>query len=167
MTHDVPIHVHNPDPPRQRLRPSWPDALREKVQALWEHHSAAEIASILWEQDRVAFSRNSIISIIHRMSAGTPARPRKTNRVMPGPNPVRLLARKQRAEHLTVVPFRAEDFTAANVHGIADLQDHHCRFICNDDLSAPIYCGLPRVEGSHFWFCSDHLQTCTATREAR
>jgi hypothetical protein len=61
---------------------------------------------------------------------------------------------------LAVVAFRPEDFTDANVHGLENLEPHHCRFICNDDMSAPVYCGLPMLANSTFSFCAGHHAIC-------
>ncbi|WP_029581977.1 GcrA family cell cycle regulator [Bradyrhizobium sp. URHD0069] len=62
---------------------------------------------------------------------------------------------------LKIVAFRPEDFRSANVHGVDALESHHCRFICNDDMSAPVFCGLPMLTNSKFSFCAGHHIICT------
>lgn len=35
-----------------------------------------------------------------------------------------------------------------HVHGIQNLEDHHCRFIINTDLANPIFCGRRADRGT-------------------
>jgi hypothetical protein len=55
---------------------------------------------------------------------------------------------------LAVVAFKPEDFTDANVHGLENLEPHHCRWIIGDDTRNPTFCGLHILDGSSY--CSGH-----------
>lgn len=61
---------------------------------------------------------------------------------------------KPTAPKLAVVAFNPDDFIGERVHGIVNLKAHHCRFMCNDDVSEPVWCGLPVVKGTSW--CSGH-----------
>jgi hypothetical protein len=45
----------------------WTEELIAKISLLWQTNSASEIASILWKQDRVAFTRNAVVGKLHRL----------------------------------------------------------------------------------------------------
>jgi hypothetical protein len=63
---------------------------------------------------------------------------------------------------LVVVETKPEDFPGARVHGVDALERHHCRFICNDDMSEPVYCGMPIMANSRFSYCAGHHRVCVA-----
>lgn len=78
------------------------------------------------------------------------------------PKPAReRVARPTLAPALAVVAINPDDFKDARVHGMEALEPHHCRFICNDDLREPIYCGLPILARSKFSWCSHHHAVLT------
>jgi hypothetical protein len=52
------------------------------------------------------------------------------------------------------------EFPEARVFGLENLQKGQCRYICNDDMRAPVYCGLPILATSRFSFCSAHNRIC-------
>jgi hypothetical protein len=55
--------------------------------------------------------------------------------------------------------FYAEDVSVTNVHGIGALESHHCRFIINTDMAAPIYCGAV-IAHDRFSWCQKHFERC-------
>lgn len=81
-----------------------------------------------------------------RMAAGQPYRPQQ--------RPIK--------PTLVVVDAKPEGFPDARVTGIDALEPHHCRFICNDDVSEPVYCGLPIMANSRFSYCAGHHRICVA-----
>lgn len=75
-----------------------------------------------------------------RLDAGLPANP-----------DWKRAAQRRRDPGLKVV-FRAEEVAAANVHGIVNLEDHHCRFMTNDDCANPVFCGGQVAAGKSWRF---------------
>jgi hypothetical protein len=96
-------------------------------------------------------------------NARTKREKRAAERAARGETPkTRQQRRAPAAPILAIVEVRPEDFPEARVVGIDALQPHHCRFICNDDMATPVYCGLPILSNSsRFSFCAGHHARCT------
>jgi hypothetical protein len=82
-------------------------------------------------------------------------------------DPDRPLNQPRKVQPFSVVAFRPEEFADANVHGVANLEEHHCRFICNESISEPVYCGLPMLADSSFSFCAGHHEICSLPERVR
>lgn len=55
-------------------------------------------------------------------------------------------------------------FQIVGIVGIDALESHHCRFIANDDMSEPLYCGHTVENGS---YCSHHRAIVFLPRDDR
>lgn len=177
MTHQVAVHTHDPDPPR--FVETWTE---EQVSLLRLFHSQGmhrgAMADEINRRTGSKFTRSAVCGKIDRLyPAAKPikteeekaatkaarearynearrerrAQQRATFRPRPGPAPI-----------LTVVQTNPDDHPEARVYGIDALERHHCRFICNDDVSEPVYCGLPIMANSRFSYCAGHHRICVA-----
>lgn len=188
MTHQVAVHTHDPDPP-PLIDNDWTD---ERVTILVrmreEGVKRGAIADAINKETGSKFTRSAICGKIDRLFPA--AKPIKT----PEERAATLKARREReaakkrarrAEareaagmapkpqqtpvqpQLVLVENKPEEFPEARVHGIDALERHHCRFICNDDMSAPVYYGLPILANSRLSYCAGHHQICVAPPKAQ
>lgn len=132
MTHDAAIFTHPTDPPASR---EWTDEHVGQLKAMLAQECGyGEIGDVLNR------SKGSIASLVKRLGIELPPN-YQTKQMMKGRGWTGQSTGRTLVAPALTVAYRAEDFTDANVHGIANLEDHHCRFICNDDFSSPVYCG--------------------------
>lgn len=138
----------------------WTDELRDRVRALWPTHSSREISATISKPDCFV-SRQSVSALAARIGLTGKDKTRDTNAA----SPFGLLSdgrlKKPSLEEPLVSRFYADDVSEANVHGIAALESHHCRFILNTDMAAPIFCGADIVRYSS---CQRHLDLCRPPR---
>jgi hypothetical protein len=159
----------------------WTPELKAKVARLWDKHSDSVIARILWEEDRVSFSRNAIIGARHRMNAvGVAPEIKKTvtarMRGAAGPA-VQKINRKRQGDHHAVTKIsaggnggirvtqsnKADSLPNLRCVEIAPLnltlaeldQATQCHYIPGDDM---LYCGHPVMAGSPY--CVPHKHLC-------
>lgn len=143
----------------------WDDALRNRVKALWPTHSSREIARTI-STPEWCVSRSSIDAMGARLGLTKEHKTRDTRT----PNPFGMLSdgrvKKAPLQEPLVSRFYAEDVSEANVHGLAALEDHNCRFIINSDMLAPIYCG-EQIASERFSWCQKHFERGTRPFEER
>lgn len=133
-----------------------------------ENVGRRKIAELINEQTGSSFTKASICGKIDRLF--TAAKPTKT----PEERAATLLAQRERDREkkrrarqasaaklrprrpntFKVVEFRPEDFTEHNVSEVRNLEAHHCRWPVNDDMAAPIFCGLHVIKDTSW--CSGH-----------
>lgn len=92
----------------------WTDVLKAKALNLHKTHSASVIAGILLKEDRVSFSRNAVIGVLHRMEAPPkPLRepkkrgPKHDRRHDGGAQTVQRINRKRQGDHHAVTKILA------------------------------------------------------------
>lgn len=141
----------------------WDDSLRGRVRALWPTHSSREIANTICTPDFYV-SRQSISALAARLGLTAKDKTRDTNAA----NPFGVLldgrVKKPPVDEPLVSQFYAEDVSSENVHGVAALESHHCRFMINADPAAPVFCGAQIVRRSN---CQKHFEICRLPREER
>lgn len=136
----------------------WDDSLKERVKALWPTHSSREIADTISSTDCFV-SHHSVSGMAARMGLTATQKTRDTS----NPNPFGLLSdgrrKKPAIDGGLTGRFYADDVSTENVHGVAALESHHCRFIINTDMAAPIYCGA-KITHDRFSWCQKHHERC-------
>jgi hypothetical protein len=181
---DSKIHDHGFDPPASGVDAWTPERIAILIELREAKMDRRGIAAVLNEKTGSNFTKPAVCGKIDRLFPA--AKPRKTPEEkaaairaqrdrdnakkreqtrqrqielgVDAPRHRTFIGRRDTGLH--VVEFRPEDFPGARVHGIPNLEDHHCRFICNEDMAAPVFCGLPRLEHSKFSFCSGHHAIC-------
>jgi hypothetical protein len=143
----------------------WTDGLRDKVKSLWHNHTAAQISALLWEQDRVNFSRNAVVGFIHRSgltvehkSEVSPMTRNAGHRVPRVDRRIRIVSSKPpRPPKLSaeIIALRCVEISPLNI-SLVDLEPHHCRYPLGDGPF--LFCGLNKTDGSSY--CETHFQLC-------
>lgn len=188
MTHNVAVHVHDPDPPAPWSN-TWTE---ERITLLIELRNTnmkrGRIALEINSRTGSNFTRAAVCGKIDRIFPA--AKPRLTEeekaasyrasmerwnakrreaarqkRIALGLGPDSGFIPASMVQPLAVVVFRPEDFTDANVRGVANLEKHHCRWIFGDDMAEPVFCGLPQLEGRSF--CAGHSAIVYAPPQKR
>jgi hypothetical protein len=107
-----------------------------------------------------AVSRSSIIGKLHRMGLSSENKTKihsaANHRFLKEPRPKRALFKPKSFARLAAVE---QPISASNVHGIDALKPHHCRFILNDAMRDPVYCGAHVSPHSRSW-CPHHHEAC-------
>jgi hypothetical protein len=142
----------------------WTPELKTKVALLWGKHSDSQISRIIWEEDRVSFSRNAIIGARHRM-AGNATQPRekkpKATTQVREPR-----QRKRQGDHHAVMKIVAGGHGSTRIIQSSEsaqiaklrcvevvpllltfdaLQENSCRYVYGDDAPADFrFCGHPK-----------------------
>lgn len=135
----------------------WTPELRAKVSRLWEKHSDTVIARILWEEDRVSFSRNAVIGARYRMGmmGGTPYRDKevaKRSYSKSSIGPIVQKINRARMEPKPKLVFQAPPAPELRIVGLAprceglkitDLEGGECRWPVSDADGIHHFCGHP------------------------
>lgn len=136
----------------------WTDDLKDRVRALWPTHSSREISDTISRPDSYV-SRQSVSALAARIGLTSEHKTRDTNAADPFGTMPDGRVRKAPLQEPLVSRFYAEDVSATNVHGVAALESHHCRFIINTDMTAPVYCGAA-ITHDRFSWCQKHFEIC-------
>lgn len=154
MTHDTTTHVHDPDPPRNNSLAGsvWiPEVVSRFKKLFHSGKSHSLIAKAINEEFGISISRSASIGKSKRLGLSGKATT-ETLRLGPAPGtPVAPRVVIQPDPPLNVI--------------LADLGRFQCRWITNDDMSAPLYCGHP-VSGDTSW-CSGHRSICCVPARRR
>ena len=134
----------------------WTPEPKAKVARLWEKHSDSVISRILWEEDRVSFSRNAIIGLRHRMGTTGRLPPQEKEVVTPRPRRnsgpvVQKINRERRApkpkpifETVPLADLRVVDLAPrASGITITDLEPGECRWPVDERGGIHHFCGDP------------------------
>lgn len=146
-----------------RVAPKWTPDLADKIQRLWtvSKLSATEIADVLSREDRVSFSRNSVIGKLHRLGLTRP----KTERSPRDPSHrprmksasvmlKRIESRRTNRKTLTVAPACEEAFLDIT---LIELTRETCRWPRGGERNAleTTFCGQKPL-GDHP-YCPYHF----------
>jgi GcrA cell cycle regulator len=149
----------------------WTPELKAKVARLWEKHSDSVISRILWEEDRVSFSRNAIIGLRHRMGAtgGLPPQEKEVLTPRPRRNSGPIVQKINRAR-ASVLPNRPPNIPVelARIRCVEivprhltllDLEPDDCRYPYGGDKEgeAITFCAHPKMPGSPYCVPHFHL----------
>lgn len=149
MTHEVAAHTHDPDPPTVHVRALknsfWtPERDRELIQAIELNKSWVEIAEDMGKH------KSAVAGRIKRLKDAGAI-------VIPADYRIKQLtvSNKARAGKPLNRPANLadENFQIIGVIGLDALESRHCRFIANDDMAEPLYCGHTVERGS---YCNHH-----------
>jgi hypothetical protein len=169
--------IQDPAPPKEGVHAWTQERIDLLIQLRSDKLSRAAIADEINLRTGSIFTRSAVSGKIDRIFPA--AKPKKTPEELAETRRQQRLreAEKKRQRRLTekvpagfaspapapklevVIP-RPEEFPDARIHGLAALETYHCRFICNDDMSAPVYCGLPVIDKTS-WCSGHHAQVFT------
>lgn len=132
----------------------WTVELKERIKGLWETNSATQIAARL-NAEGYAVTRSAISGLIHRMGLSSQ---NKTEDHPSACNGSRARSREPRAPRVVDLFAKARMlesmFGPTNIRGFDALEPHHCRYIVNDDVSDPLWCGSVTLLGKSW--CPTH-----------
>lgn len=152
----------------------WTDELRAKVKQLWATHSATEIANVL-KEDGHAFTRNSIIGLLHRLNltieeklavrvrtkarrAAEPKRVRVSNPTGGKGHP-RIFRTIQAVQRLSCVEIIPRNLS------VIELEPNDCRHPYGGYDDPITFCGHPKMAGSSY--CVPHFYENTEESKPR
>ena len=138
----------------------WTPEKVERLTSLWNSTmSAAQIAADLGSQ----FSRSAVLGKAHRLRLAPKAQSNNDPQVVEArKNRKRERDREARRIKYGAVP-RQEHQHSKSIESLnltfAEIGRFQCRWIGNDDMSAPLYCGNPTADGTSW--CQHHLHVVT------
>lgn len=132
----------------------WTDERIDQLTKLWADHSASEIAA------QLGVTRNAVVGKVHRLGLKMPAGVRAVKKAARSRakavrnSPARSVDVVQlRRAQLRTIAAPTASIECLNV-AFADIRPHKCRWITNDDVRAPLYCGHDTVANTDW--CATH-----------
>lgn len=146
MTHQAAVDLKPPPIHVRSLKNSFwtPERDRELIQAIEAEKSWGAIAAEMGK------NRSAVSSRINRLKKAGAV-------VVPSGYRLKQVAISNKARAGKPLSRAAtpvdENFQVLGIVGVSALESHHCRFIANDDVSEPLYCGHTVQRGS---YCNHH-----------